>query len=769
MTKSAHRFTSSPSLIVPLHKAGALASIILLVAACIGLPAAIPNVAAAQLKLPGQAAAPAPAQPAAAASTAPATPPPPQAIPLPQIADQAEALDLKLEEISRGLTAAQDDETKPSLTLSGQAVEIAQRAHQVDSFLDGGPDIAQIREELVYWRALSRLSADQRKLLTERADQLQTQIAQLTAELAIWQATEESIHDAEGIEVVAARVQHELDAIRNLPLQAQTQLNQLLTQQNELSESGRRVSDTLIKLTNAEDRFRGSIFDRDAAPLWSGRALVDSGQPLEVLLRRSADQQFVTAEEFLRAQGAGLIFLPILFGLALAAAFQLRRYVALRPGLPPEAGQVFAHPFAIALLVAMLLSIPLLQSAPMTLGAINYLLWIGLMARLTPVLVLAEMRTSVYLLLVLNFMEVLRTVLPLGTGTRRLMLTLLTLAVLVGFAWLTRPARLRQIPLSKGSRLILRIAFYFGLSLITIALICNTFGFVSLSRVLGIGTLISAFFATGAYFVVRVALLALAVLLESPWLSSLSGDLRAAINLWGRRFLIVIGVALWWTRSQIYIFLLQDSIRSTVTTVLEYPIGLGKIQFTLGNVLIVVSILVIGFALAKAFSSVARTVLASKFPTQRGMPYAASKVTYYILSVLVLLAAVSAAGVDLNRFTIITGAVGVGVGFGLQDIVKNFASGLILLFERPIRVDDTVEVGGLVGTVRRIGARSSTIVTFQGAEVIVPNSNLVSTQVINWTLRHSSGASRSPSAWPMAPIPNASLSCLSPKPCPTKM
>ena len=144
--------------------------------------------------------------------------------------------------------------------------------------------------------------------------------------------------------------------------------------------------------------------------------------------------------------------------------------------------------------------------------------------------------------------------------------------------------------------------------------------------------------------------------------------------------------------------------------------------------------MIIGFAFAKAFSSVVGNVLVARFPLQRGMPYAASKVTYYILSVLVLLAAVTAAGVDLNKFTVITGALGVGVGFGLQDIVKNFASGLILLFERPIRVDDVIELTGMVGTVKRIGARSSTIVTFQGAEVIVPNSNLVSTQVINWTL-----------------------------------
>src|SRR5260370_8254878 len=91
-------------------------------------------------------------------------------------------------------------------------------------------------------------------------------------------------------------------------------------------------------------------------------------------------------------------------------------------------------------------------------------------------------------------------------------------------------------------------------------------------------------------------------------------------------------------------------------------------------------------------------------------------------------------GVELNKFTVLTGAIGVGLGFGLQNVVNNFVSGLILLFERPIHLGDTVEIGGLVGTVRRIGARSSTILTFQGAEVIVPNSNLLSNQVINWTL-----------------------------------
>ncbi|MBW2281429.1 MAG: mechanosensitive ion channel, partial [Deltaproteobacteria bacterium] len=118
----------------------------------------------------------------------------------------------------------------------------------------------------------------------------------------------------------------------------------------------------------------------------------------------------------------------------------------------------------------------------------------------------------------------------------------------------------------------------------------------------------------------------------------------------------------------------------------------------------------------------------------RGVPYAISTSAFYVMLMVGFFAAVAAAGMDLSRFAILAGALGVGIGFGLQNVVNNFVSGLILLFERPIKTGDTIEVGLLLGEVKRIGIRASTVRTWQGAEVIVPNGDLISGQVTNWTL-----------------------------------
>jgi potassium-dependent mechanosensitive channel len=137
-------------------------------------------------------------------------------------------------------------------------------------------------------------------------------------------------------------------------------------------------------------------------------------------------------------------------------------------------------------------------------------------------------------------------------------------------------------------------------------------------------------------------------------------------------------------------------------------------------------------------SWLARTFLQSeayrKWNFDRGVGDSINMLIHYTLVVLGALLALGVLGVELQNFAIVAGALGIGIGFGLQNVVNNFASGLILLFERPVRVGDTVVVGGEWGTIRKIGLRSTVMLTFDQSEMIVPNADLVSEKVVNWTL-----------------------------------
>jgi small-conductance mechanosensitive channel len=117
-----------------------------------------------------------------------------------------------------------------------------------------------------------------------------------------------------------------------------------------------------------------------------------------------------------------------------------------------------------------------------------------------------------------------------------------------------------------------------------------------------------------------------------------------------------------------------------------------------------------------------------------GVDGAISGLTRYAIGGSGLLLSLAWLGIDAEQIALVAGALGVGIGFGLQGIVANFIAGIVLMLERPVRLGDFVEVGPLVGRVERIGLRSSTVKALDGAEVIVPNESLISREVINWTL-----------------------------------
>jgi small-conductance mechanosensitive channel len=175
----------------------------------------------------------------------------------------------------------------------------------------------------------------------------------------------------------------------------------------------------------------------------------------------------------------------------------------------------------------------------------------------------------------------------------------------------------------------------------------------------------------------------------------------------------------------------MEAFLGSAWTILNSGIGGSVVTpLKLLTVLLLISILIWGTRRATQW-------LAHRVLTRRGVDVAVREalatIIRYVVITLGTLVILQSSGIDLTSLNVLVGAIGVGLGFGLQNITSNFFSGLILLFERPIRIGDRVEIGGAIGEVREIGARATTIVTDSSVAVIVPNSQFVSERVTNWS------------------------------------
>lgn len=171
-----------------------------------------------------------------------------------------------------------------------------------------------------------------------------------------------------------------------------------------------------------------------------------------------------------------------------------------------------------------------------------------------------------------------------------------------------------------------------------------------------------------------------------------------------------------------------------VEQILSYSlVSLGDSKLTVGLILtLIVSFLVL-FVITEWIRRLLVHKVLTRYQIEAGTRSSIGMIVKYVLVLAGVFSILQTNGVDLSAFGILAGALGVGIGFGLQNITNNFISGLIILFEQPIKVGDRIEVGDVSGDVIRISARSTTIVTNDNITIIVPNSQFIDSPVINWS------------------------------------
>lgn len=182
-----------------------------------------------------------------------------------------------------------------------------------------------------------------------------------------------------------------------------------------------------------------------------------------------------------------------------------------------------------------------------------------------------------------------------------------------------------------------------------------------------------------------------------------------------------------------------STIIESVRNVLDYPLfNLGKSPFSVSLFLYLVFSIFLLIYLSGRLKHILQNKILTRYNVDVGIRQAISTILRYVIVIIGLVIIIQTTGLDLSFITILAGALGVGIGFGLQSITNNFVSGIVILFERPIKVGDRIELttdaGEVInGDVADISARATTILTNDNIAYIVPNSNLISSTVINWS------------------------------------
>ena len=636
--------------------------------------------------------------------------PPATPIPVPEIAQRAEEVTTLLRQNADRV--ATDPEVRDVESRLPAASEwIRRRLLATTQTLNWSPSASALADLSDSWTLMRSQLAAWDVTLTGRATQLERDLSQFDALRATWSISRTEALGSQVPAPVLERINATLATIITGREGVADQRKRVLSLQDRTARELAHCDDVLARIAKARDELAGPLFARDSLPIWNLETFTLISGDVGPLLRRSLGDSVELTRQYLAGQRGRAPFQVALFLILLVLARLARGRARHRTEKEPSeqaAAQVFERPVASALVLALLATVWIYPHPPRAL--INAL---GLIILLPSVLIVRRLAApavapAVYALAAFFLVLAIRSDLlvkdtngEVTFGWRRVL------------AWLLRAQ----------------------LAILASAVLAGSLGYMRLARLLGTEVLASSYIALVLYAGTRVGEgLVVYVLRARP--------LRTLLMVQQHRELLQrrLKLALRWIAVATWAYFTLDGLEllnpiwTAFETILDARYVRGSVSLSLGDGVAFALTIWAAFLLSSFVRFVLQEDVYPRVGLPRGLPYAVSSMVHYTVVLIGFLFAVAALGFDLTRITILAGALGVGVGIGLQSVVANFVAGLILLLERRIRVGDAIETGDLQGEVREIGFRASTIRTGVGAEVIVPNGRLTSERVTNWTL-----------------------------------
>jgi potassium-dependent mechanosensitive channel len=658
-------------------------------------------------------------------------------IPLNDVAKRLEASRRQIREISERPEAPEVADIAKEVEATRSA--FAEEVKSTNSAIAKSPRPEELSDLESSWKGRAARLAKWQQVISRWTSELYRDFTIVDQEEQTWELTLKAYSAGALPRQVEAAVRNLLAEIKKIKAEVRKRLDAALVLENQLYQRETAISEVLGDVTLGKERFRESLIVAERVPLWQVMTEWQRMGPAAGEIAASLSRQFSEALDFIQTHLLGLSLIVCFFFLILIVASLLSRKVAQWTQDHPHfeaATHFLKRPVSLALLITLVLSLVFFTAnAPRLVGGLEALLLLIPVLRLLPRLIHPAARPVLVSVAVFYIFDSVRNLFLAVPLVDRLAFLVLDIVAFIVLIWLLRLARVRNLSAENAAPAYLIFLFRVALFLICVSLVANILGYFDLAKLLSTGTLYSAYAVFAIFGTAKALSIIFAVFLDTDLARSLSVVRRygGIISHWGFRILNFAAFALS-IEAILRFFTVKDSVVKAVAGFLTAPIRAGRVDFSLWDIIAFCLVLTAAILISRGVRLLLQEDLFPRIRLSRGIPVMITTTVYYAILLFGFFFALGMAGVDLNRFTLLAGAFGVGIGFGLQNIVNNFLSGLILLFERPIHPGDTIEVGGVSGIVKNIGIRSSTISTGDGADAIIPNATLISEKLMNWTL-----------------------------------